>query len=307
MTIAEQINAQFPVRKGAEQKKAFRKWLMQQVSGLGWKARVEENNRGRHQNVIVGDPEHAQVTFTAHYDTPATIGIADLQIPRNFLVYAAVQLAMILGMLLISFVIAYVLGMLTQSGDMLVIGFFLCFVGLIWLQMAGIPNRHNANDNTSGVAALLELMAGIDPEDREKVACIFFDNCEKGSRGSKAYAREHLEMQYTRLVVNLDCVGVGETVLVSAPKLAVQTPQYALLEDCLEKQTGREVRFFSSVTTRGSSDFRSFKCGVGISAHRLVSGVGYYTGDIHTGRDTQCDQGNIDFLSGALSAYVRQL
>lgn len=307
MTIAEQINAQFPVRKSAEQKKAFRKWLMQQVSGLGWKARVEENNRGRHQNVIVGDPEHAQVTFTAHYDTPATIGIADLQIPRNFLVYAAVQLAMILGMLLVSFMIAYALGMLTQSGDVLVIGFFLCFVGLMWLQMAGVPNRHNANDNTSGVAALLELMAQIDPEDREKVAFIFFDNCEKGCRGSKAYAREHLEMQHTRLVVNLDCVGVGETVLVSAPRLAVQLPQYAMLEECLEQQEGRDVRFFSSVTTRGNSDFRSFKCGVGVSAYRTVSGVGYCTGDIHTARDTQCDQGNIDFLSGVLSAYVKRL
>ena len=87
MTICETITELFPVRKSAAQKKAFRQWVMAEISGMGYAVRVEENDRGRQQNVIVGDPEHAEVTFTAHYDTPSTILLPDLQIPRNYLFF----------------------------------------------------------------------------------------------------------------------------------------------------------------------------------------------------------------------------
>ena len=79
MTICEQITERFPVRKTAAQKKAFRQWVMGECARMGYTARIEENDKGRQQNIIVGDPEHAEVTFTAHYDTPATILVPDLQ------------------------------------------------------------------------------------------------------------------------------------------------------------------------------------------------------------------------------------
>ena len=73
MTICEQITERFPVRKTAAQRKAFRQWVMGECARMGYTARIEENDKGRQQNIIVGDPEHAEVTFTAHYDTPSTI------------------------------------------------------------------------------------------------------------------------------------------------------------------------------------------------------------------------------------------
>lgn len=307
MTILEQINEQFPVRKNKAQKKEFRKWLMQRISTLGYSVRVEQNNKGRHQNVIVGSPEHAQVTFCAHYDTPATIGIPDLQIPRNFALYLLFQLGMIFGMLAISLLVGVGLGLLTKNGDVMVISFVVTFVVLMWLQLAGKPNKHNVNDNTSGVAALLELMTLLPEDKRRNAAFIFFDNQEKGNRGSKAFARDHLEVQHTKLVVSLDCVGVGEHMLVMAPKLAAQLPQYADLEKCLAADDRRQVRFYSSFTTRGTSDFRSFKCGVGITAYEYSSGVGYHLGAIHTAKDTEADQENLDFLAQVLCGYVSDL
>ena len=84
MTICEQITELFPVRKTAVHKKAFRQWVMAEIAEMGYSARVEEYDRGRQQIIDVGDPVHAQVTFTAHYDTPSTILLPDLQIPRNF-------------------------------------------------------------------------------------------------------------------------------------------------------------------------------------------------------------------------------
>ena len=307
MTICEQITELFPIRKTAAQKQAFRHWVMGEMNRLGYRARVEENAGGKQQNIVVGDPDHAEVIFTAHYDTPSTILLPDLQIPRNFPVYLLWQLLIIGGMLGIAFVAGFGLGLLTGSGDVMILTFFGAFLVLMWLQLYGFANKNNVNDNTSGVAAVLETMQRIPEESRSKTAFILFDNMEKGRRGSKAWARDHLEVQHTRFVVNLDSVGVGDVFLAYVPALARQLPQYVLLEQVLATIPGRACRFCSSVTTRGSSDFRSFKCGVGVTACREVSGVGLYLGDLHTARDTQADQANIAGLAEAFAALVERL
>ena len=307
MTICERIAQLHPVRKTAAQKKAFRQWVMAEINDLGYSACIEQNDKGRQQNIIVGDPEHAQVTFTAHYDTPATILLPDLQIPRNFAVYLLWQIGMIGGLLLLSLLVGAAFGLATQNGDVMILTFFAVFVGLMWLQLCGAANRNNVNDNTSGVAVLLEIMTRIPEEYRSKAAFILFDNAEKGCKGSKAYARDHLEMQHTRFVVNVDSVGVGDVFVVAAPSLAVQLPQYAKLEKCLAAIPESEALFYSSVTTRMNSDFRSFKCGVGVMACRRVGGVGLYLGDLHTGRDDHADQSNLEGLGEALAQVVRQV
>ena len=307
MTVCEQITRLFPIRKTAQQKEDFRRWLVAECRKMGYSARVEECDRGRHRHVVAGNPAQAEVTFTAHYDTPPTILLPDLQIPRNFPVYLLWQLLIIGGMLAISFAVGAALGLLTGNGDVMILTFFGAFLALMWLQLYGFANKHNVNDNTSGVAALLETMQRIPAENREKVAFIFFDNMEKGRRGSKAYARDHVEMQHTGFVVNADSVGVGDTFLAFVPALAKNLPQYALLEAALGAIPDRKVRFHSSMTTRGSSDFRSFKCGVGVSAYREAGGVGLYLGALHTSRDTQADQRNIQALAEAFAALSAQV
>jgi len=307
MTICEQITELFPVRRSAAQKKAFRQWVMAEIAEMGYTARVEQNDKGRQQNIVIGDPEHAEVTFTAHYDTPTNILLPDLQIPRNYPVYLLYQIAIIGGMLLLSLIVGAAAGLATQNGDVMILSFFGAFLALMLVQIYGPANKHNVNDNTSGVTTLLETMARIPEENRDQVAFVLFDNMEKGRKGSKAYARDHLEMQHTRFVVNVDSVGVGENFVVSASSLAKQLPQYAKLEKLLAGCPERNTYFYSSVTTRGNSDFRSFKCGVGITAYRQVSGVGLYLGDLHTARDTQADQGNIECLAKAFSELSGQV
>ena len=307
MTICEQLTELFPVRKTAGQKKAFRHWLLAQAAEMGYSARIEQNDKGRQQNIVVGDPEHAEVTFTAHYDTPSTILLPDLQIPRNFPVYLLWQMLMIGGMLALAFAAGAGLGLLTGSGDVMLLAFFGAFLVLMLLQLNGAANKNNVNDNTSGVAVLLETMQRLTPDQREKAAFIFFDNMEKGRKGSKAYCRDHLEMQHTRFVVNADSVGVGDVFLVAAPALAVQLPQYAVLEKQLAAMPEHQVRFHSSLTTRMNSDFRSFKCGVGVMACRQVTGIGLFVGNLHTSEDDTADQDNIDCLAEAFSALAGQL
>ena len=61
MTVCEQITELFPIRKTVAQKKAFRQWVMAEIAEMGYSVRVEQNDNGRQQNIVVGDPEHAQV------------------------------------------------------------------------------------------------------------------------------------------------------------------------------------------------------------------------------------------------------
>ena len=307
MTILETINEKFPIRRSDKQKEAFRKWVTAEMTAMGYRARVEENDKGKHHNVIAGNPESAEMTITAHYDTPACTGIPNLMIPRNWAVYYLYQILVIGGMILIALAAGLLIGAALQDQRGLLLGYFGVYMALMLLMLYGPANKHNVNDNTSGVAAVLEAMKRIPEENRSKVAFILFDNEEKGCRGSKAYAREHLQVQHTKLVVNLDCVGVGEHFIVSSPRLARNLDGYELLERVMSEDKARTAHFFSSVTTRGNSDYRSFKCGVGVSAYRMVSGVGFYTGAIHTARDTQADQGNIEYLAQALSTTAAQL
>lgn len=307
MSILEQINEQFPIRRSKEQKAAFRKWAMGQMAQMGYRPRVEESDNGKHHNIIAGSPDTAKITITAHYDTPACIGLPNLMIPRNWPVYFLYQALIISILLLIAFGGGMLLATVTGMPELFRFGLLGVYIIEMMIMLHGPANKHNVNDNTSGVTALLQTMEKIPPEHRQKVAFILFDNEEKGCRGSKAYAKEHLQVQHTRLIVNLDCVGVGEHFLLGVPALAKNMEEYELLERVLAAQPGRTVHFFSAVTTRGNSDFRSFKCGVGISAYRQVSGVGFYTGDIHTWRDTEADQENLDFISDALSACAEQL
>lgn len=309
MSYLDTLVERFPVRKSARQKELFRRWLVfEQAKELGYEARVEEcDGLIRSRNVVIGDPETAEAVFTAHYDTPATILLPNIMIPRNLPLFYGYQILLVLLLLAIAFLagaLSMLAGLSPEGGYW--VGWAV-YMGLLFLLMAGVPNPHNVNDNTSGVAALLELMEKLPEEQRSKAAFIFFDNEEKGLLGSKGYAKAHQEVRHVRLVVNMDCVGSGETVLVIASKLAARMPAYAALEEALRSHGGREVKFYGTTGSACSSDQKSFKCGVAVVACRKRPVVGYYCARIHTPKDTCADQGNLDFLAESLAGFVGKL
>ena len=179
--------------------------------------------------------------------------------------------------------------------------------GLLMLLRWGPANRHNVNDNTSGVAALLHIMEALPPEHRSKAAFVLFDNEEKGKAGSAAYAKEHQQVAYTRLTVNLDCVGVGEHILIISKKLARQHLEFAPMQRHMAAQTARQVHFFDAAGSMVNSDQANFKCAVAVCACKRKKGVGFYTPAIHTARDTQADQGNLDAIASGMSGFVQEL
>jgi len=305
MTIREQITHRFPVRRTDAQKEAFRRWAVEECSKMGYSARVEEVKK--HRNVVIGDPETAQAIFTAHYDTPAAFFLPNLMTPRNRVFRQVRKIGMILLFVLFGAAAGVPVWLISGNGRLGFVVGWLIYMALVFSMMMGPANKNNVNDNTSGVAAVLELMTRIPEKDRAKTSFILFDNEEKGLLGSKAYAKAHPAVKENGFVVNLDCVGDGDHVLLISSKQAREAQAYSSLTQGMESASGRALHIFPMETSTGSSDHKSFKTSSAIYACHQASRIGFYCARIHTKKDTFCEQINLDFIAEGLSAFVSKL
>ena len=181
------------------------------------------------------------------------------------------------------------------------------YMGCLALMIFGPANKHNVNDNTSGVAAVLETMAKVPAEHRAKTAFILFDNEEKGCRGSGAYAKAHPAVKESGFLVNLDCVGDGEHILFIAKEKNRGMPQYAALTEALQAQNGRTLHIFPMEGSMLNSDQKNFKASSAVCACNEDKRLGFVCDRIHTSEDTVCDQANLDFLADAFAAFSARL
>lgn len=308
MDYIDHISEHFPIRRKQEQKKAFRDWLMPELRRLGYAPRVEQCGvTALHENIVIGDPEHAPVLFTCHYDTPGASLLPDPRLPRNPALYLLYQIFFVLALMLGMAVVLLVLVLLFQDNTEAIRLIWMgCYVVLLLIfTFAGPANKHNANVS-SGMAAMLELLASLPEEDRQKAAFIFFDDEEKAFGGSKGYARAHPQVAYTRMTVNLDCLGVGDNILLISRKLARQHPTYAPLERHLAAIQPQTAHFFDSIGGVCNTSYKQFKSGADLSACK--KGIfGFYTPHLHTARDTQADSANITAVASALRDYLNEL
>ena len=304
MDNLQQIIQNFPVRKKPEEKKAFLKWALSRAREAGWPARVEEN--GRHRNFTAGDPDKARIIFSAHYDTPANMLLPNLLIPRNLPLFFAWQLVIVF-LLFIPCILAAFLAYLAFGSTLAIyLTFMIVYFALLFLLISGPANRHNANDNTSGVAAVMDLMEKLPPDVRDQTAFVLFDNEELGRQGSKAYALRHQEIKKGTLVINMDCVGLGDHLLIVGKNMARVLPDYTLLQQAFSPSDGFTPHFYPGTGTAVNSDQRSFRRGVCCLFCFRRPFVGFYTPHLHTRRDTQADQKNIDYLVRGLCRFMRE-
>lgn len=303
------LDARFPVRNSREQKERFRSYALSEAAGLGFRRAEREDNDG-HINLVFSDPASARVIFTAHYDTPRRSLLPNLMLVNNQFLYWAYNLGVVLVMLAVAVGAAFgakaLLGLDTDRLDarMLMLAVYaVVYFGLFFLVLKGPANKHNRNDNTSGAAAVLELMRTLG--ERPDAAFILFDDEEKGKRGSKAYAKAHPEIRDNTLIVNLDCVGNGETFVFCVCRKAAEHPLFAQLQAQFAR-SGPDARFFPAGRAQMNSDHRSFRRGVGVCACSHKPLVGYYTGRIHTIRDTVAEPETVRRLAAALAAFIQQ-
>lgn len=296
------ILKEFPVRKTRRQKQCFRDAVTAYMESLGYSVAVERGGFGSF-NIVAGDPETALYLVTAHYDTCAQLPFPNFITPCNAIVFYLSKIAMWFGMVLLA-------GMIGAAGGLL-LGQdwvpFLCavaVVGMFGLMLAGPSNKTNVNDNTSGVIALLEIACSLPENQRKKVCFVLFDLEEAGLIGSSSYRKAHKAATENQIVLNLDCVGDGDHILM-IPTKKLKKDRKKLT--ALYRACGYFGKKSILVKEKGfcvyPSDQRCFPFGVGICA--LQKGkCGFYLSRIHTSRDTVLDPTNVNILRAALISYI---
>ena len=263
------------------------------------------------RNIIVGNPETAKVVFTAHYDTCVRLPFPNFITPKSIPIYLLYQLAITFMILIPLFVLAFILGLLTRLlGTVDFAVFFtplytILLLLFFWLFFAGPANRHTANDNTSGITTLLDIMAQLPAESRSSAAFIFFDLEEAGLLGSDRYYTKHRKAMQNRLLVNFDCVSDGQHMIFALKKKAAP---YA---GVLQQAYAGNQQFTTEVLTKGvfyPSDQAKFPLGVGVAALKRGKRTGIlYMNRIHTKKDTIYQSENIEFLKDGSIKLVELL
>lgn len=296
------VLTQFPVRKTKAQKQAFREAVQGYAEKLDYTFTVERRNLSC-QNLVLGDPESAKYLVTAHYDTCANMLLPNFITPCNITVYFAYQLFLLLLIGLAAIAAGVAAGLLWGScaakWTILAVYF-----GILALLIFGPANGNNANDNTSGVVTLLEIARTLPENQRHKVCFVLFDLEEAGLIGSASYRKKHKKASSNQMVLNLDCVGDGDhLMMLPAKKLRKDRKKLA----SLYKACGYFGKKSLLVHEKGAfvypSDQKHFPYGVGICALRKRKKI-LYMSRIHTKKDTVLDTTNVNILRAALTTFI---
>ena len=294
----------FQVRKTAAQKSQFRDWLSSVLISHDYEAKVESGGSLiKSSNVIVGSPESAKIVFTAHYDTCAVLPIPNFITPQNLFLYLLYQLLIIIPVFVLAIGAEILLLFLWDDAPMwaAMLAVYIVLAFFIWWVIDGPANKHTMNDNTSGVATLLEIAFSLPEELHNDVAFIFFDNEEKGLLGSSLFKKMHQSKMNHSLVINFDCVSDGDYIQFYPNKvLKSDHTMINLLRNSFILKNNKQVEVVTGFSLY-PSDQKAFVKGIGVAAMHK-SKIGYWLGRIHTKRDVVFEEENIELLRcGALN------
>ena len=302
----KEVFEKFEVRKTKNQRLAFCDYVKDVAKKNGYTYSTEKGSFGAN-NIIVGDVNKAEVLYTAHYDTCAKMFFPNFITPTNFLIYLVYQIAIIVGFLGMAFGLSYVCGTafnyinLNEELELIISVFIpvVIYFILLFVLIAGPANKHTANDNTSGVTTLLDIMTSLPENLRDKVAFVFFDLEESGLIGSSAFAKNHKDIRDDKLVINFDCVSDGKTILFALKKTTRKYEE--LIKHAFVSNDDCKI-----IIPKGfvfyPSDNMNFKGGIGVAALKKAKRSELlYMDRIHTSRDTIYREQNIEFLkNGAI-------
>ncbi len=300
----KEIFESYEIRKTPVQKKKFRDYAVSTAKSMGYDARVEKMSKSCN-NIVVGDPEKADVVYTAHYDTCAYMPFPNFITPKCIPLYILYQIAITVALLAVPYALIISSNFIANpivKLTMILLGFVL-MIGTLIMMMNGPANKHTANDNTSGVTLLFDIMRDLPEENRGKAAFIFFDLEERGLVGSGLYMKKHKFME-KKLLINFDCVSDGRNILFVVKKGAI--PKMDILKEAFPSDDTYNVEL-ASKNVIYPSDQKAFKCGVGVSALNKTAKGLLYMNKIHTPKDTVYDEENIVFLKCGAIRLVEML
>ena len=304
ITIPMDVLLLYPVRKNKKQKAAFQEDVQSYVQSLGYTCKTEKGSMGA-RNLVIGDPKSAKYLVTAHYDTPPQLPFPNFITPCNFGIYLLYQFAIVAVFVVAAIVPGAILGVLLGNSEIGSIVSMVIYWGLLIMLIAGPANKNNANDNTSGVVTVLETARNLPVEYRDKVCFVLFDLEEAGLIGSSSYRKLHKKESNQQIVLNCDCVGDGnELVLFPTKKLKKDAAMMHTLLQAESKTEKKTVCVHQKGFSFYPSDQMNFPYGVGIAAFRRKKVIGIYCDKIHTRKDTILEEENVIILSRQLAKIL---
>lgn len=293
--LSREIFANYQIRKTKKQKQAF-------IDLLSANMQLNIETGGISRNLIVGDVNAARVIFTAHYDTCAVMPLPNFLMPKNIfgtLLYSVLLCALLIA---VGAGITLLVGYLTDSVIVTLFSWVICLFGLIALMYVGPANKHTANDNTSGVITLIELMNKLSSEGGAGVAFVFFDNEELGLIGSSKFRQLHKRELTDKLIMNFDCVSDGDNIMLILNS-AAKARYDELARDAFQGTPDKTVRFDKALTTLYPSGQAGFPLNIAVAAFKRCF-LGLYIDRIHTPRDTVFDERNIELLTSGAARFA---
>ena len=292
-----EINEKFPIRRTDEQKNGLFEYVKSEAEAVGLNARIEQLEN-KHNNIVIGDVENASVVYTAHYDTPARSLLPNLMMPRNPGLGYAYGFGIPLIIAFFSLGVAYAIQALAGLPYPAFAAIYIVlYFGLFFGIMRRGENKTNKNDNTSGVAAVLSIMA----KNPKNAAYILFDNEEKGLLGSKALLKSNKELWANKPLINFDCVGLGDNIVIIAMEKAEKHSVFEKISDTVKGNNEYSVGLYPKKGSMTNTDSKNFPCGISVMACKKSKKGVLYTPYIHTKRDTVASSENIYFLADAFS------
>lgn len=300
--VSNVLFEKYQVRKTKQQKNEFISFLKNNFPEM----KVEEGGIPKSRNLVFGDLDNAKIVFTAHYDTCAILPFPNFIMPKNILLTILYSVLICIPFFLVTGVVFSVLEYFLSN---FLISYYLSVVFLLALVLVvfflGKPNKHTANDNTSGVITILELMQSLSDEEREKCAFVLFDNEENGLLGSAFFRKTHKRIVKEKLVVNFDCVGDGDNIMfVYSKKSKIHCSDS--LKSIFSVASDKTILHENSSTTFYPSDQMGFPINVAVAALNRKPLVGYYMSRIHTKNDTICDMRNITILVDGFKSFTER-
>ena len=290
--FSQLILSDWQVRKTKKQKLAFIRLMQSRFPEL----RVEESKIIHNRNLVAGDLETAEFILSAHYDTCAVLPFPNFIMPKNIPVTVLYSLLICVPFFLIAFGFNFLLALVTDSFWVHYWASLILIIGLLVVVFfLGVPNKHTANDNTSGVIMLCELMERMPEELREKVLFVFFDNEENGLLGSAFFRKLHKKELGGKLILNFDCVSDGDEILLVVNK-AARKKYSGRLKAAFPGTDEKTVHMEKSSSAMYPSDQAGFPLSVAVAAMKKLPLLGLYLDRIHTGRDRVFDERNIEYL-----------
>ena len=297
--ISKEIFHTHQVRKTYKQKTAFIEFIKQHYPN----AYVEEGGLMRSRNIIIGDIASAKAILTAHYDTCAVLPVPNFVTPKNMLFSFLYGFLLGLAMLIPCMILSSIAEMITHSFWVSYFALFGTLIVMFLLMLFGKANKHTANDNTSGVIQLCELMDRLGNEQMQNYAFVFFDNEEAGLVGSSFFKKKHKEIIANKLIINFDCVSDGNNIMFVLSKKAKEIYEQTL-RDAVPPTDAKNVLVESNSTAFYPSDQKVFPLSIGVAALKKKFFIGYYLDRIHTSRDVIFDESNILFLCDGIINFI---